>query len=62
MLAMTLSYFRPRRVDSNVSLPAASTLMLMASRPASTTARATSGPRSDPLLITPTSGMPRDFA
>ena len=35
MLAMTLSYFRPMRVDSNTSLPDASTLMLMASSPAS---------------------------
>ena len=55
MLAMTLSYLRPMRVDSKTSLPEASTLMLMASRPASIMPRATSSLISEPLLIMPTS-------
>jgi hypothetical protein len=62
MLSMTVSYSRLTRVRSNVSLPAASTLMLMASSPASMSPCATSGVISDPLLIIPTSAMPRVFA
>ena len=62
MLAITLSYFRPRRVDSNTSLPAASTLMLIASSPASIIPRAISSVISEPLLIMPTSRIPFCFA
>ena len=53
---MTVSYSRLRRVRSNTSLPAASTLMLMASRPASIMPRAISSVMSEPLLIMPDFG------
>ena len=50
------------RVASNTSLPAASTLMLIASSPASIMPRAMSSVISEPLLIMPTSWMPFYFA
>jgi hypothetical protein len=62
MFAMTVSYFRPTRVFSKTSRPEASTLMLIASRSASTIPRAMPSSTSDPLLIRPTSGKPRDLA
>ena len=53
---------QPRRVDSKTSLPAASTLMLIASRPASTMpARDPLGDQR-PVLIIPTSRIPFGFA